>query len=131
MGGFSDYWENEILEYIFDKGDLTPPMIFVGLSAADPADDGTALAEPSGDNYGRVQTSASDWNVAFGGALSNTDEIIFAMATGGWGTITHFALFDAVTGGNMLAYGSLGESKTIGSGDIAKFAAGDLEVKLD
>ena len=63
--------------------------------------------------------------------MDNLDEIVFAMATGDWGTMTHFALFDAATGGNMLAFGSLGESKTIGGGDIAKFAAGNLEVKLD
>ena len=131
MSGFSDYWENEILDHIFDKDGLTPPTMFVGLSTADPIDDGTGLAEPSGNNYTRVQTSASDWNPASGGALSNLVEIVFAMATSNWGTMTHFALFDAATGGNMLAFGSLDESKTVGSGDIAKFAAGDLEVKLD
>ena len=50
MSGFSDYWENEILDHIFDKDGLTPPTMFVGLSTADPTDDGTGLAEPSGNN---------------------------------------------------------------------------------
>jgi hypothetical protein len=131
MGSFSDYWESKVLDYTFGKGGLTPPPIFVGLSSTDPTDDGSAVAEPNGNNYERVQASASDWSVASGGTLSNISEIVFALATGNWGTMTHFALFDALTGGNMLVYGPLGESKAIDSGDIAKFAAGDLEVKLN
>ena len=60
MGGFSDYWENKILDHIFGKGSYTPPTIYVGLSTADPTDDGSGLAEPSGNGYARKQTSASD-----------------------------------------------------------------------
>ena len=131
MGSFADYWENEILDHIFGKGSYTPPTIYVGLSTADPTDDGSGLAEPTGNAYARVSTLAADWNVASGGALDNANDITFSEATGSWGTITHFALFDAATGGNMLAHGALIASKAIGSGDTAKFAAGDLDVSLD
>lgn len=131
MGSFADYWENEILDHIFGKGSYTPPTIYVGLSTADPTDDGSGLAEPTGNAYARVSTLAADWNVASGGALDNANDITFPEATGSWGTITHFALFDAATGGNMLAHGALSASKAIGSGDTTKFAAGDLDVSLD
>ena len=131
MGSFADYWENEILDHIFGKGSYTPPTIYVGLSTAAPADDGSGLAEPTGNAYARVLTLAADWNVASGGALDNANDITFSEATGSWGAMTHFALFDAATGGNMLAHGALSASKAIGSGDVAKFAAGDLDVSLD
>ena len=131
MGSFADYWESEILDHIFGKGSYTPPTIYVGLSTEDPTDDGSGLAEPSGNGYARVQTSSSDWNAASAGSLDNANDITFPQATGSWGTITHFALFDATTGGNMLAHGALSQSKAIGSGDTAKFAAGDLDVSLD
>ena len=131
MGSFSNYWENKLLDYIFSKGSLTPPVIYLGLLTAEPGEEGTGLAEPSGNAYQRVQTSASDWNVSAGGSLDNSGEIIFPMATGNWGTITHFALFDAATGGNMLAYGTLSPAKVIGSGAIAKFVESDLAVSLD
>lgn len=131
MGSFSDYWENKLLNYIFGKGDLTPPVIYVGLLTAEPGEDGTSLAEPNGNAYQRIQTSASDWNVSAGGFLDNTGDITFAMATGNWSTVTHFALFDAATGGNMLAFGTLSPAKAVGSGVIAKFAAGDLVINLD
>jgi len=130
MGGFSDYWENKILDHIFGKGSYTPPTIYVGLSTADPTDDGSGLAEPSGNGYARTQTSASDWNAASNGSLDNSNDITFAQATGSWGTITHFALFDAITAGNMLAHGVLSQSKTIGNSDTARFQAGDLDISL-
>jgi hypothetical protein len=131
MGSFTDHWENEILDHLFGKGSYTLPTIHVGLSTADPGDDGTGLSEPSGNGYARVATSAADWNSASGGALDNANAIEFPQATGNWGSITHFALFDASTGGNMLAHGSLTQSKTIASGDTARFSAGDLDVSLD
>jgi hypothetical protein len=131
MGSFADYWENEILDHLFGKGSYTPPTIYVGLSTADPTDDTSGLAEPSGGSYARVATAGADWNVASGGAIDNTNDITFPEATGNWGTITHFVLFDAASAGNMLAHGSVSASKTIGSGDTAKFAAGDLDITLD
>ncbi len=131
MSSFGDYWENEILDHVFGKGSYTPPTIYVALSTAEPGDDGSALSEPSGNGYARQSTSASDWNAAAGGALDNANEITFAEATGDWGTMTHFALMDAASGGNLLAHGALSASKSIGSGDTANIAAGDLDVSLD
>ena len=131
MGSFGDYWENEILDHVFGKGSYTPPTIYVALSTAEPGDDGSALSEPCGNGYARQSTSASDWNAAAGGVIDNANEITFAEATGYWGTITHFALMDAASGGNLLAHGALSTSKSIGSGDTVSIAAGDLDVSLD
>lgn len=132
MGSFSDFWELEILDHVFGKGSYTPPTnIFIALSTADPTDSGGSIAEPSGGSYARKSTAPADWDAAVAGALDNANAITFVTATGSWGTISHFALFDALTGGNMLAHGTLSTSKTIGSGDTASFAAGDLDVSLD
>jgi len=132
MGSFSNYLENKLLDHIFMKTAFSQPSyIYVALSTADPGEDGSGLNEPSGNGYARVQTSGSDWNNASGGHIDNATDIEFPEATGDWGTITHFALMDAESGGNMLAYGSLSQSKTISAGDTAKFKAGDLDVTLD
>ena len=45
--------------------------------------------------------------------------------------ITHFALFDAATTGNMLAHGALSQSKSITESDTARFETGDLAISLD
>ena len=131
MGSFTNYWENEILDHLFGKGNYTPPTIYVGLSTAEPNDDGSGLTEPSGNSYARVQTTASDWNIASGGSLDNAGDITFPTATGSWGTITHFALFDAATGGHLLAYGELNHSRAIDTSDIVQFSSGDLDISLD
>ena len=131
MGSFTNYWENKILDHIFGKVNYTPPTIFVGLSTANPLDDASGLAEPSGNGYARIQTTASDWSAASGGSLNNANDITFPQATGNWGIITHFALFDAATGGNMLAHGVLSQSRTVDSLEIARFGVGDLDMSLD
>ena len=131
MGAFSNYLENKILDHIFGKAAYTQPTIYIALSTADPLEDGSGLTEPAGGGYARKQTSGADWNAASGGSISNAAEIAFAEATASWGTITHFAIMDAATGGNMLIYGALSASKTIGSGDTARFKAGDLTTSLD
>ncbi|UCE49954.1 MAG: hypothetical protein JSW47_07315 [Phycisphaerales bacterium] len=131
MGSFSNYLENRILDHLFSKNTYTSPTIYVALSTADPGEDGSGLCEPSGNGYARVQTTENDWNDASGGATDNAADITFSQATGSWGTISHFALMDAASVGNLLASAALDQSKTIDLGDTAKFAAGDLDVTLD
>ena len=131
MGSFSDYWENAVLNHLFGKGSYMPSTVFIGLSTSNPGEDGSGLNEPSGNNYARLQTAASDWSSASNGALANADTIDFNEATGNWGTLTHFALFDAASAGHLVAYGALATSKAIGSGDTVRFAPGDLLVTLD
>ncbi len=131
MGSFSNYLENRILDHLFGKNTYTSPTIYVALSTADPGEDGSGLSEPSGNGYARVQTTENDWNDASGGAIDNATDITFSQATGGWGTISHFALMDAASGGNLLAGATLNQSKMIDLGDTAKFGAGDLDVTLD
>ena len=131
MGGFADYWKKKILDHIFGKNNYTAPTIYVALSTTDPLDDASGLAEPAGNAYARVETSASDWNAASSSSLDNASDIIFPKATGSWGTVTHFALFDATTGGNMLAHGALSQPKAVGGSYTAMFDAGDLSVSLN
>lgn len=132
MPGFSNYWENEVLDHLFDKGTYIPPsVLYVALSTADPLDDGSGAAEPAGGSYARVETSQADWSGASGGTVCNADAVEFAQATSAWGTITHFALYDAAVGGNLLASGPLTDPVTIAAGDTVRFAPGDLSVTLN
>jgi hypothetical protein len=128
---FANFWENEILDHVMGKGSYTPPTIYVGLSTADPLDDASALAEPSGNGYARITTAAANWDAAAAGLIDNGVELAFPAATGSWGTVTHVCLFDAATAGNLVASGALTVPKAISSGDTPKFAAGDLDVTLD
>ena len=107
------------------------PIVYIGLSTADPLDTAAGLAEPSGSGYTRVVTSAATWQTAASGATHNILAIIFPTATGSWGTATHFAGFDALSGGNMLWHSALTVSKVIISGQTPTFAVGDLDISVD
>lgn len=131
MGSFNDYTETKVLDHITGKASFTMPTAYVGLSTADPTDDASGLAEPSGNNYSRVTTSGSDWDAAASGATANAAALTFPEASGSWGTVTHYALFDAATSGNMLCHGTLDASRVITSGITPRFAVGALDITLD
>jgi hypothetical protein len=134
MGSFSDFLENEILDQIFGAlAYSAPSALYFALSTANPTDTGGGLSEPSGGSYARVSLTNNKtlWVTASGGALDNAIAITFPQATASWGTVTHFAIMDATSAGNMIAWGTLSASKTIDNGDTAEFAIGDLDIGLD
>jgi len=132
MGSASDYAEAKILDHLVGKTSFTMPTTYIALSTADPTDDASGIAEPVGNGYARESTAGGDWNAAAAGATSNANAISFGPATpGAWGVITHFAGYDALTGGNMLFHGALSASKTVAIGDSIEFAAGDLDITCD
>ena len=47
-----------------------------------------------------------------------------------WGTITHIAIMDAVSAGNVLFYGAVTTPKTIEVGDTVQVSSGNLTVTL-
>ena len=128
---FSDYLENKLLDHMLNDGTYTPPTnVFVALYTATPNDAGGGT-EVAGGSYARQSTAGADWNAAASGSKDNANDVLFPTATAAWGTVTSFGLFDAVSGGNLLAYGDLTVSKAVGDGDTIKFTAGNLTVNLD
>jgi len=128
---FSDYLENKMLDHILNDGAYSAPAnIFIGLYTATPNDAGGGT-EVSGGAYARQSTGASDWDPAAGGSKANSSVVTFPDATADWGVVTHFGIFDAVSGGNLMGYGSLTSSRDVKDGDIIKFTAGNLTVSLD
>jgi len=128
-GSFSDYLENELLDHVFKVGAFTQPTnLYVALYTVAPTDAGGGT-EVSGGSYARKLHNS--WDAAAGGATANTGAITFDQATGDWGTVVAFGIFDALSGGNLLAWADLTANKAIASGDTAQFAAGELDVTLD
>lgn len=145
MGMFTDYFENKLVDQVFRGQAYTfPATLYVGLLTAAPSD-AAAGTEVSGGSYARVGVAGSLANWAgtqaagsttassgTGGTTSNNNAITFPAPTANWGTATHWAIYDAASGGNMLMYGSLTASKTINNGDAApSFAAGALSLQVD
>ena len=129
--GYSDYTRAGLLDYMFGQTtSFSPPDTFyVALSTTDPGSDGSTISEPVGGSYARVGVAKADWSrVSF--EVDNDNVVQFAQATGSWGTITHFALFDSLSGGNFLGSNALDSSKVISSGNNPEFSAGDINWTL-
>ncbi|MGQ9698975.1 MAG: phage tail fiber protein [Armatimonadota bacterium] len=128
MGAISDYLEAALLNHVFRGVTYTPPTtLYVALYTSDPTDADTGT-EVSGGGYVRQTVT---FTTPSGGDVQNTTDIVFPTATASWGTITHVGIRDAATGGNLLYYGPLSVSKTIGAGDTFKIPAGQLVISLD
>lgn len=129
MSQASDYLENALIKEILNGINFAAPSsVYIALSTANPLDDASGLAEPSGNGYARVQVTAGF--TVTGGAAVNAASIEFPAATGSWGTITHFAIFDASSGGNMLVYGALTSSIAVAAGQVFRFSAGNLAAEV-
>ena len=126
MSALSDYAENKVLDVLGANATFTAPSaVYLGLSTGSFNDDGSGT-EISGNNYARVAVS---FGSAASGTMSNDAAIEFAAATGsGFGTVSHWGLFDASSSGNLLVHGSFSASKAIASGDVLKIAVGDLDI---
>jgi len=127
---FSNDAEGKVLDHIFKLAAYTQPTLYVGVSTADPTDAGTGVAEPTGNAYARVATTAASWERT-AAEVSNAAQLAFPEATGTWGSLTHFAVFDAATAGNIVFYGALTTAKAIAANETLRFPIGNLTFTLD
>lgn len=129
----SNYLENAILDHTFGGPDYTrPATVYVALYTAAPTDAGGGT-EVTGGAYARssVTNNSTNFPAAVNGSKANGTAITFPTPTASWGTVTHFGIFDAPTGGNLLRWGALTVSKTIDPGDQVTFPPGDLTMTED
>ena len=92
--------------------------------------------EVSGNGYARIAVSSADgsWSAPSGTprAIANASTLYFSPnPTAGWGTVTHFGVYDALSGGNLLYWAALGTSKTVNAGDTVSFPAGAITISED
>ena len=126
MSAFSDYLENKVLDHVFGGVNYTAPStLYLALYTVAPTDTGGGT-EVSGTAYARQTVAFTGTN----DTASNTSAVEFPTAGASWGTIVAVGIFDALTSGNLLAYGNLTDSKTIASGDVFRVPAGDLDITL-
>ena len=135
MSQASNHLEELALNWIFTTGTATRPTAWhVGLYTSNPADDNSGTELTIGTN-GYTRESATFSAATTDGtkhSVKNSADITFGPANGGnWGLITHVAVHDASTGGNMLAYAQLDTSKTVSDGDTFVIQANNLTISLD
>lgn len=136
---------SNFLGAILGKTSFNYSTVYMALSTSDPTVDGSGISEPSGNgyarkvlttSYGSSGTAHAFSNVTYDdltdtATVSNAYEIQFPKATGSWGTITHFAIYSASTGGTMLAYGSLTNSISPVTDSVAIIEVGNAVLSIE
>jgi hypothetical protein len=127
MTAMSNYLENALINATLRNTSYTSPStVYVALFTSDPTDAGSGT-ECTGGAYAR---QSATFGAPSDGASSISADVEFPQATGAWGTITHFGIFDASSSGNLLYHGALTASKTIATGDVLKITSSNLTVTL-
>jgi len=119
----SNYLENALLNHVLRATTYTPPTtLYLALFTTDPTDSATGT-EVTGGSYARkVITFAA----ASGGTSNSSVEVTFPTLPAG--TITHAAIYDALTGGNMLYYKALNPVLVLQANDNVVFSSGNVSV---
>ena len=119
----SNYLENELLDHVLRNSSYTPATtVYFALFTSDPAEDGSGN-EVAGGSYARQSMSFA---AASGGSCVTDAGIDFTDLPAA--TITHVAIYDASSNGNLLYYGELASQIITNSGDDINFASGDITV---
>ena len=114
-----------------------PTGTYVSLHTADPGETGlNEVSTAVWPQYARVHAEqggaiGSGWSEPVDGVTKNTNQLTYPSMDGeGEVTVTHWAVYDAPTGGNMIAYAPLQTPRQMLTSDIFVFDSEALEVAV-
>lgn len=125
------YFLNLIAGNVFhsDTETAIPTNYYLGLSTTTPTVSGTGVSEPSS-NSGYKRLLIDSFTVPSNGTVANTSVLRFPISTDNWGVVTHYVIYDAETGGNLLMYAALKNSKTIEADTLSVFDVEDIALSV-
>jgi hypothetical protein len=134
MSAFSSDLEDKVMNHILGGSDYSRlGTVYLALFTAAPTETGGGT-EVAGNGYTRlsITNNATNFPASSGGQKSNGIAFTFTPASGGsWGTVSHWAIMSASTGGLILFFGALNAAKLINDTDTLSFAIGQLNITLD
>jgi hypothetical protein len=144
--GMGQTFRKNLIDYLICSGTSggTDPLAsittnYVSLHTADPGVDGQTANEPSSGAYARAAAARNTtiWgaaSVATPSVITNSVAVVtFPQATGSWGTLTFFSVWNNITGTattNFLLKGTI-TSIAVTNGNIPSFATSTLTTRLD
>ena len=96
-------------------------------SSPSPTDDGSSLLEVSGTGYSRVTLTSANWSAAASGVCTYNASHTLNPGSD-WGVISYYAVCDAATGGNLIAFGPLAATFEANNGSAVKIQSGTLTI---
>lgn len=121
----SNYFRGKAIDVSLRALPFTPPTnVYVSLHTANPTADAIPATEVAGTWYSRQTVVFGPQSTA--GQTSNTNTITYNAVTEGPITVSHFAIWDSQTLGNMLYFGPLAASKTFSNTDVPSWLPGQI-----
>lgn len=132
MSAFSTYLSQRIIGGTLRGEALTLPAgLFLAQATASFTDDNVTANEIAGAWYARQPATAWAAPVGAGNVTSNSNQIQYNAVTGSAVTNSHWGLYDAITGGNLLYHGAHTTAKVMNVGDVIVVGAGTLQITVD
>ena len=127
------YFLNLVAGNVFRSKETTaiPTKYYIGLSKTAPNETGGNVTEPeTAAGYARVELNSLGEPVD--GLVTNQQAINFNESTNGWGTVTHFVVYDSneVGAGNLLMYGALTTPRTVETATIMTIKENYLKLSV-
>lgn len=119
----SAYLRTRIVKHALGVTSFTMPTnTYLALMTSDPTVNNTGV-EVTGGSYAR---KLLDWGTESGGVLPTDAATVFPDLPST--TITHWAIYDALTVGNLLYFGQMEIPLSITSGQDLTFASGNIQI---
>lgn len=125
MTALTDYAKNLLARALTGRQPSLPTSVWVGLGTG--GTDAVGLTGEPGTATGYARQAAA---FTGSGTQRNGAAIRFGF-TAAAGTLSHIGLFDAISGGNALAWGALGSPATLGAPGSVTIPAESLSVLAD
>lgn len=138
MSAASNYTEANVINALL-RGTIfpLPAGTYISLHTADPTDaGGNEVSTSDWPAYARRHAEAggaigTGWSEPSNGQSANLKQITFPGMNGVVPVlVTHWAVHDAITGGNMLFHAPLQTSRTLMTGDVFVFDIGALTATM-
>lgn len=120
---FSNYAEDAILDALFNNTALQKANRYVKLHIGNPGEDGTANAATETTRKSLTGAASS------AGVFESANDLVWA-ALPADETFTHFSIWDHVSAGNHLIYGTFSPAISKLTGETLTISAGDLTVTV-
>lgn len=138
MSAASNYLENMTVNALLRGAAFTSPTkTYISLHTADPGETGAnEITTTDWPSYARQDaakggTQASAWTAAADGVSKNALQLTFPVFDGATSkTITHYCVWDAATGGNLLTYSALTTSRVVNIDDVFVVNPNKLTVQV-
>ncbi len=125
----TNYAENAILNHIFGNTSYSQvSTVYVALSSTDAGEDASGWTEAT---YGSYTRKAITFGAAASRAITQSGTVTFPKSTSGDETYGYYAIFDASSGGNMLAYGSLNNDINVVVNSTPSIASGEVVISVN